>query len=217
MQFSEVPHAPLAETDISDKQELTLEAIQAMHQPQLDKGPETLAELPVEESTLVLSDVKESIEPVVEASEEPSVEPETDAPLLEAQVEESESDLHTLLHFDAFDTPLDLSKKDDIQYIELLASELFGQDLAHLMEKSVRLWDAQAKTQNIYAKLERLSRERADLQEIIRTAQEAEHFKALLERESIDAQSIHKARIKLNQLQDILGRYQSVLTLLEDV
>jgi len=104
----------------------------------------------------------------------------------------------------------DLSKKDDIAWLEQQFQDLFGQCLYPYLQRMSRIWNSEEEVGAMYQKLESLSRERGPVEEIMAVAQQVNVYREMTEKEKLNSDEILSALTKLETLQNVLKRYQNL-------
>lgn len=104
----------------------------------------------------------------------------------------------------------DLSKKDDIAWLEQQFQDLFGQCLYPYLQRMSRIWNSEEEVGAMYQKLESLSRERGPVEEIMAVAQQVNVYREMTEKEKLNSDEILSVLTRLETLQNILKRYQNL-------
>ncbi|MGE3725441.1 MAG: hypothetical protein AB7I41_07815 [Candidatus Sericytochromatia bacterium] len=104
----------------------------------------------------------------------------------------------------------DLSKKDDIAWLEQQFQDLFGQCLYPYLQRMSRIWNSEEEVGAMYQKLESLSRERGPVEEIMEVAQQVNVYREMTEKEKLNSDEILSVLTKLETLQNVLKRYQNL-------
>lgn len=212
--------APLADTEVSAGDELTLADLERLHGVEAAK-PETFYQsslITLQDSTLELSEdlqgeTADDLELAIEHQRiempESSVSVESQTLAAEAGEQCTASGIPGLLMQIGTDT-FDLSKKDDISWFEQQFQALFSQALYPYLQRISRTWNSEAEVGAMYTQLEALSRDRAPVEAIMEIAQQVSVYREMTEKERLTAEEIQQTLNRLALLQEILQRYQAL-------
>jgi hypothetical protein len=223
--------APLADTEVAAGDELTLEDIARLHESPMDSdGSSSLFTSNFDddqESTLELSqdlqgDNNNDLDLAIEhqriqipttvnmTTKTPEATP---APEIAQETTVSTSVPHQAqanLLLKMGNETYDLSKKDDIAWLEQQFQALFSQCLYPYLQRMSRIWNSEEEVGAMYHRLEELSRTRGPVEEIMDVAQQVSVYREMTEKEQLNSDEILQALSRLETLQDILKRYQNL-------
>jgi len=181
--------APLAETDLTQHVGLTLEDLSRLHgEPASD---ETALELDTESTQI------------------------TEEMAAEASVQTPEALLKAALQLELDGEIFQLDQSDDLQYFAKTGSHLLNKSLPELMQRLGRQLYAREQTHLLYERLSELSQQRGAAADIIQLAKQIETLEKQQQTEQISIHERAQVLADLNQVTQILQRYQEVMEHLE--
>lgn len=194
--------APLAETDISDLEGLTLEDLTRLHALEEDSPP------PVSiDNEYVTSESAES----AELAENPQAWVE------EMQDNPSQRKLKSALLFESNHETYHLEQGDDIRRLAQRSQQLFQSSLPELMQSLSQRFHAQEQLNILYDRLSELSESRSGASQLLQTAKQIESMEKVLQEEQISSNDQHTVRQELALLTAVLQRYDQILAGLDQL
>lgn len=186
--------APLAETDLTQVQGLTLEDLARMH------GDDT--------SSLEVS----SEATPADASQEEDSSESGQAPWQE-ETQSVDRRLRQALILSLGQEEVHLDQKDDLRQITAQAVELFQETLPDTMQRLGQFLHAREQTEHLYDRLTELSNNRGAASEIIQTAKQIEALEKVQQQDQIDQQELNRLDQQLAQMKRVVSRYREICAL----
>lgn len=198
-------NAPLAETDLSQIQGLTLEDLTRMHNNE---------ELPDEPATtLELDPINEFVEESDLALQHHGLLAETEAWGADLQTPRPLKQLKQAMVLHAPGGDLHLDQLDDIRRIQHVSEQVFSNYLPDLMQRLGKVMHAHEQIGILYDRLSELSEKRGAAVTIIETAKQIESFEKTLASDTVGEEETGVISQELNFLVQALQGYQSILKL----
>lgn len=180
--------APLAETDLSQLQGLTLEDLDRLHSTQ---PAEAQSEPPAEDA-------------------QPDWVSEMQGPSIEKQLREA-------LVINLGSEDLHLDQKDDLYQLNQALNKLFQNTLPESMLRLSQYLHAREQSNHLYDKLSELSSKRGAATEIIQTAKQIEQVEKVLQQDRPQAEKYQALDSQLSQLEQLTQRYRQIFALAQEL
>lgn len=197
--------APLAEADVSQFQNLTLEDLALMHGDEMPDAPATL-EMSDQPDMPIEADL--ALELQAHAGNQPGWS--DDGPSVDRRLRQA-------LVMSLGQDEVHLDQKDDLRQLSQFAVKLFQETLPNTMQSLGQFLHAREQSEHLYDKLAELSSRRGSAQEIIQTAKQIENFEKVLQGEQLNHQEISRLEGELEQIGQVIARYREILALAREM